>query len=109
MRSGTPHQVGGGPGASNWSGAVCVIRTPHVGRFEPVIIVFIVVAPVDTAHRYHFAGTEMLSCLNHEQAVPGKITTQSRGWAAPLEWVPNMRRESHSHGKFVLPATPRKW
>jgi len=26
-----------------------------------VVTVFIVVAPVDTAHRHHLAGTEMLS------------------------------------------------
>jgi hypothetical protein len=34
---------------------------PPVGRLEPVVIVLIVVAPVDTAYRYLLAGTEMRS------------------------------------------------
>jgi len=49
-----------------------------------MVIVFTVVAPVDAAHRYHLAGMEMLSCLHHEQVVPGKITTQSQEARCPL-------------------------
>jgi hypothetical protein len=37
-------------------------------------------APVDTADRHQLTGTEKLSCLHHEQVVPGKLSTES-GWS----------------------------
>jgi hypothetical protein len=42
------------------AGVAAGISAP-VGRLEPVVIVLIVVAPVDTAYRYLLAGTEMRS------------------------------------------------
>jgi hypothetical protein len=54
--------------------------TPYIGGFEPVIIMLVDVAPVDTAHRYHLAGTEMLPFLHHEQAAFGRITASAAGY-----------------------------
>jgi hypothetical protein len=39
--------------------------TPHIGGFKPVIIMALDVAPVDTACRDQFAGTEMLPYIHH--------------------------------------------
>lgn len=43
---------------------------PHIGGLEPVILVALRVAPVDTAGWYHLAWMKPLLWINHDLVVP---------------------------------------
>jgi hypothetical protein len=63
--------------------------TARICGFEPVIIIALDVAAVDTACRDQFTGTEMLPCLLNERVVPGRITNESAAFPSTARAVTN--------------------